>query len=149
MPDQGYPVVWRDRTYYLGDITVGVKAGFVRWAKAFLTKQGIENLGDRPDLLTTYLANLYGEIWWGDGTMSKPTHALLNSPDGGRQLNRLLFGKSVEKLSDTDLDAMLDEKGADPASDYMVAMRLIRENADPKAHSGPAPAGGTGSSATS
>ena len=148
MSEAGYPVVWRDKEYRLGDITIGVKKGFVKWAKAYLTREGMENLAGHAEVLSSYLANMYGEVWWSDVGMSKPCHAVLNSPDGGRQLNRLLFGASVKHLSDADLDAMLDEKEADPTSDYMVAMKLIRENADPKVHSGPALEGGTDSSAT-
>lgn len=144
----GYPVVWREREYVLSDLTRGVKKAFVKWAKGELTRDGIENLGDRPDLLTSYLACLYGEVWWADGTMSKATHNLLQSPQGGRQLNRLLFGDSAKHLSDSDLDELLDEKERDPASDYMVAMKLIKENADPKVRSGPAPEGRTSSTAT-
>lgn len=144
-----YPVVWRNQTYYLGDLTIKVKNEFVKWAKLRLTQEGIENLGHRPDLLASYLATLYGELWWADGTMSKPCHVLLNSPDGGRQLNRLLFGDSAKTLSDSDLDALLDEKERDPASDYMAAMRMLREAADPKSHTGPAPTGGTSSTGAS
>jgi hypothetical protein len=163
----GYPVVWRDQTYTLGDLTVKVKAAFVRWAKHYLTAEGIENLGTRPDLLNTYLANIYAELWWADGTMSKPVHSALCSPDGGRMLNRLLFGDSVKALSDSDLDALVDEKEAEqrvadekakaagcsapypPANDYMAAMRAIKDAADPKASaSGGGLTAGTGSTAT-
>jgi len=147
---------------------VGVKNAFCNWAKGYLTAQGIAHLGGRPDLLNTYLANLYGEIWWADNNMSKPVHSVLCSPDGGRQLNRLLFGDSAKILSDADLDALLDDKEREqaeadkraaaagvkppypPANDYTAAMRAIKELADPKAPaSGGGRTAGTGSTGTS
>lgn len=145
---EGYPVEWRGQTLYLSDLTRGVKKAFVKWAKAYLTREGIENLGDRPEVLNGYLASLYGNVWWADGPMSDACHKLLSSADGGRQLNRLLFGDSVRHFSDDDLDELLDAKEADPASDYMVAMKIIKEEANPKVHSGPAPGGRTGATPT-
>jgi hypothetical protein len=162
-----YPVKWRGQDFEMGDLTIGVKNAFVKAAKAELTAEGIENLGSRPDLLNTYLANLYAEMWWGDGVMSKPVHSFLCSPKGGRLLNRLLFGTSAKALADADLDALVDEKEAEqrkadekakaaglsppypPANDYMAAMQQIREAADPKAFaSGPGQRAGPDSTGT-
>lgn len=145
-----YPVAWRGQTYSLHDLTIGVKNEFVKWAKARLTQEGIENLGQRPDLLTSYLSAMYGEVWWGDGGMSKPVHSVLHSPAGVLQFNRLLFGDSARLLSDIDLRALIADKDREqdeadkraeaagvqppypPANDYAAAMRLITEHADPK-----------------
>jgi hypothetical protein len=94
---------------------------------------------------------MYPTVWWADGMMSQPTHEMLKSPEGGRHFNRLLFGDSAKRLSDADLDELLNEKEREPTSDYMVAMQLIRENADPKkagSATGAGPAAGTNSTAT-
>ena len=146
-----YPVAWRGLTYYMHDLTVGMKNDYVKWAKQYLTQQGIENLSARPDLLSTYLSILYSELWWADGGMSQPLFKLMTSRDGGLHLNRLLFGDSVKALSDKDLQDLIDEKEAEqaksdeaakalgmsppfpPVNDYAVAMQQIRINADPKA----------------
>jgi len=140
-----YPVQWRGKEYTLGNITVEVKAKFVAWAKQHLKAAAIELLSDRDDLLQGQFTAIMAGVWWADGVMSKPLADVLRSPAGGRQLNRLLFGDSAKILSDSDLDALLDEKEKDPTSDYILAMNEIREHADPKAKAaatGPDPPGG-------
>lgn len=128
-----YPVEWRGKTYAMSDLTVGVKKAFCAWLKQRVTAEGIENIVGRPDVQASYLSENYIGIWWGDATCSPLVHKALQSPDGGRQLNRLLFGDSAKVLSDADLDELIREKEADKASDYMVAIRQIREVAGPKA----------------
>lgn len=127
-----YPVVWRDQTYTLGDLTVGVKKAFVEWARLYLCREGakyIESAAERA----AYRAAVVAGVWWADAGISPLGHDVMVGPDGARQLNRLLFGDSAKALADADLDALIAEKEADKASDYMVAMDLIREGADPKA----------------
>lgn len=127
-----YPVEWRGKVYTLSDLTVGVKKAFCVWLKKEVTKEGIENIVGRPDVLSAYLSENYVGIWWGDATCSALVHKSLQSQDGGRQLNRLLFGDSGKVLSDADLDELIREKESGESSDYMIAIRQIREVAGPK-----------------
>ena len=158
-----YAVAWRGQTYYLHDITIDTKNKYVEWAKEHLTQEGQKHLAKRPDLLNSYLLKTFAEIWWGDGVMSEPLWALMKSPVGHIQLNRLLFGDSAKVLSDADLSALIAEKDKEqdaadekakaagleppypPVNDYAVGMQRVRENADPKAKAaatGPDPPGG-------
>lgn len=137
-----YPVKWMGKEYALGNLTVKVKDGFCKWVKQWLTAEGMENIGQWPDRLNSYLASVYANVWWGDGGQSKLVNDALRSEAGGLALNRLLFGDSVKILSDADLLEMIVAKEADPLSDYAVALAAIRETADPKAPTGPATGAG-------
>ena len=154
MSEGKYPVEWRGKAYAMSDLTVGVKKAFCHWLKLKLTAEGIEMLGTRPDLLSGYLADLPALIWWGDAACSPTVGKALTAADGGRHLNRLLFGDSVKGMSDAYLDALVSEKEAEqdrasktmaetgfvatpdnpypPANDYMRAIYLIRDASGPK-----------------
>ncbi len=133
MSEQTYPVEWNGQTLHLHNVSIGMKGRFVEFTKLRLAADAIATVGNlAPEKLPGVLAGIYASCWWGDGMMSQPVHGMLNSPEGGRQFNRLLFGDSAKRMSDADMDVMLNEKEREPTSDYMVAMGLIRENADPK-----------------
>ncbi len=152
MSEQTYPVEWKGQTLYLRDVSIGIKNGFVAYTKLELTADAIATVGKlAPEQLPGILAGMLPKCWWGDGGMSGPVYETLHSPKGARHLNRLLFGDSVKRMSDADIEEMMIEKEREPTSDYMVAMQFIREDADPK-KAGPATGAdqkaGTSSTAT-
>jgi hypothetical protein len=148
-----YPVSWKSQTYTLSDLTVGHKEDFCSWLIDHLIEQAERRLRKRPDLLQDQItAIMGGQVWWGDAVMSAAVAHSLSSEAGALKLNRLLFGDSVKGLSDADLAALIDAKEADPASDYMVAMKRLRGGSDPKAPTpgtGPDPAAETLTTASS
>ena len=138
-----YPVQWKGRVYYLSDLTLGVKRTYAKWlardmlanAKAVMDPvefhQFRESLMAAPPKWDTF-----------------PTPAISASfgshnVAGHLYLNRLLFGLTPEEMSDEELEGLIREKEADPASDYAVAMQQITETHDPKA--GPASTAGAAS----
>jgi hypothetical protein len=132
MSEGVYPVEWQGVTYHLSDLTVGVKKKFCTWLRQRLKAEAIEDHAGRPDVRDEVLASVGALVWWGDVSCSPTVAQWLQSLDGGRQLNRLLFGESAKAMSDADFGAMLKAKEADPASDYMAAIHSIRDAAGPK-----------------
>lgn len=60
----------------------------------------------------------------------------LSKQNGQTELVRLILGIDREMMSDDEFDEMIAEKEKDDASDLNRAMRLIRENSDPKVQKG-------------
>ncbi len=152
MSPTSYPVKWKGKTLYLGELTADVKMAFAQWCKP-------KALAEMRDVLepTEYLhfreQVAGGSISWKKTKARDPETGaikwttvpsavvaqLLNDPDGEVYYNRLLFGASVKDWSDDDLRELIEDKLADPTSDYSIAMNLIWETADPKAMSGSQP----------
>lgn len=146
-----YPVEWNGRTFKLHDVTAGDKATFCKWAIRWNGMQQIQTWGDMPAILNPLLADIPALVFWGDRGPSALVAKTLTHPEGDLQLNKILFGDSIQGMSDTDLRAMINakadeqtranEKAADagvkppfpPVNDYFYAMQQIREESDPKA----------------
>ena len=133
-----YPVEWNGKTLGLGKLTGGIKKAFCEWIILKLrTDAEVDNAG-YPAKLNAYLDGLRARVWWIASRMS-PTvwEWLYKSYEGGLQYARLMLNVSVKEMTDDELGQFLDEKEADPASDYMVALNLIHEEANPKATARP------------
>lgn len=148
-----YEVRWRGEVYHASDLTDGLKHRYCQWlyghmldnARRFKTAAQYLEFDRKLTASPPEWTSLPG---W-DVLESFSTTA------GRRQLLRLILDVDADRLSDADMDEMVEAKQADPASDLNRAMNLIREAADPKARraerSSPAPAdasGPTPSSAT-
>lgn len=131
MNKAGHPVVWRDQTLYLSDRTDKVKAEYCR----FVVNRSLDNARRtlRADHYYEFerraLAHLPQWTTVPDGEVV----ASFKEPDAMRTLVRLHLDATPEELPDSEIDELIRVKEADPDSDYSRALRLIGEQADPKA----------------
>ncbi len=134
-----YPVEWNGKTLGVGELTGGVKEAYCKWLRTKLRKDAEEDNAGYPAKLNAYLDGLRARVWWVADRMS-PTvwEWMYKSVEGGRYYARLLLGVSEKDMPDAELDEFLDVKEADPASDYMVAIAAVHEEANPKAKARPA-----------
>ncbi len=167
-----FPIEWRGNRLSLGYIDVKFKERFCEWLYDYLTDQACEQLARRKEVLSHYLDKLFADKpWWGAGRFSHHVQTALNGEDGGIMYTRLLLGESGKLLSDTDIQALIEDKeteqrnaeakreaegleGPHPQiNDYSVAMAKIMEHEFPKAGpvsgSGPDPTAGTTTTGTS
>lgn len=134
-----YPVAWGEKTLHLSNLTGGIKRAFCDWVVLRLRTDAEADYAGYPAKRNEYLDGLRARVWWVAGRMSPTTWEwLYKSHEGGRQYARLLLGVGEKEMPDAELDEFLDAKEADPASDYMVALALIHEDANPKAKARPA-----------
>ena len=140
----GYPVAWRGETLYMGSLTKAVKDAFVKWAKPAILTEARETLSMaeymefRQEVLAANLKRKddkdhapNGGIYW-SANPSMAIATALATDAGAIQFNRLLFGDQVKDWPDDKLWEMLQEKDADPNSDWRLAIDLIWEESDPK-----------------
>jgi len=161
MNPQSFPVQWKDKTLYLGELSADVKQTFAQYVKPRALAE-MRGLADSPGMtkeqrqsaITEYLQYRAqvagGYIKWTTDPCTEVAIQLAD-PAGELYYNRLLFGESLNGMQDDELRELIDAKLADPTSDYAVAMDLIWETANPKVKRGlplsQAPKG-TGNSST-
>lgn len=128
-----YPISWKDKTLYLSDLTIGVKQAYAKWLGRMMLKNARE-LMEPVDYLR-YQSDLMASPPKWDGNPSQCIIASISSDNKPAmiQMNRLLFGPDGEKMTDAEIEELIAEKEKDETSDYMVAMKSIYENNDPKA----------------
>jgi hypothetical protein len=134
MNQSGYAVVWRQKTYYLSDLTKAVKDAFCEWvfrdmlanARRFM---GLAEFIDYRDTLVSRPPQ------WTSLPDASVAVKLLETEDlrPNRELTRILFGLTADEMSDAELEELMRVKEADPGSDYTLARLRIKEASDPKA----------------
>lgn len=160
------PVEWDGKTIYFGPLSADRKQLFCRWLepryvfRAYKMTQapGLDDEMRRHASLEHQMAQQLvnsGGIYW-NSAPSVPVATALMTPDGVRQIVRILTDDQLKDWDDARLQAFLEAKDPDrpgdgaAVTDYQIAMDAIWETADPKAPTGsppsPAPAGTTGSS---
>ena len=139
-----YPVEWKDQLYILSDLTIGKKKAFCEWLITKLRTEAIRDMRQDRDSLDTYLDGLRNRVWWVAKGMSPSVADAIRSPEGGLKYNRILFGDSVAKLTDDELQELIDSKDDNEESDYAVAIKAIHMDANPKVNG---PANGSGPTA--
>lgn len=138
-----YEIEWRGETYHASDLTDELKKKYCKWLYRHMLTNAREyktaaEFAEFDRKLTTNPPK------W----TSLPEHwdviESFTTPEGAIALARLILGIKVEVMNDEELNEMIREKEKDPLSDYCVAMRQIKESADPKVqrggHGSPAPA---------
>lgn len=166
-----FPIEWRGNRLSLGFIDAKFKARFCDWLYGYLTDQACKQLAGRSGALTAYLDRLFADKpWWGAGRFSHHVQTALNGEDGGIMYTRLLLGESGKLLSDSDIQALIEDKETEQRkadekreaeglsaphpqiNDYSRAMAKIMEHEFPKAGpasgSGPDPTAGTTTTGT-
>jgi hypothetical protein len=127
-----YPVEWKGETLFISQITIGIKQAFCNWLTKSMVESALQTYGKDTPEFTDFQTKLFASPpKWGT-VPSKAVVASLNSEDGQFYMSRLLLGVTTEKISDTELYELLASKDNDD-SDLVVAMKLVKENADPKA----------------
>lgn len=128
-----YPVRWKGKDLFLSDLTIGIKRAYAKWLARDMLANAKAVMG--PVEFNEFRESLMAAPPRWD---TYPTPAISASFGGHNvaghvYLNRLLFGLTTEEMTDDELEGLIREKEADPASDYSVAMRQITETHDPKA----------------
>ena len=131
MNKEGHAVSWRGQTLYLSDRTDKVKQGFV----AFAVNRTLDNARAvlRADHYYAFERRLLGHLPEWTTVPDGVVVSALAEPDAMLQLVRLHLGATPEELPDDEIKALIAAKEPDPDSDYSRALRLVAENADPKA----------------
>lgn len=127
-----YPVQWKDKTYYLSDLTMGIKRAYAKW----LARDMIANakaIMDHSDFVVFRETLMASPPRW-EIAPTPVVAASFGSHNltGHIALNRLMLGVTPEEMSDEEIETMIREKDADQSSDYSVAMRMILDAYDPK-----------------
>lgn len=135
---QTYEIRWREEVYHASDLTDEIKHKYCVELYGHLlgNARKFKSAKDYMEFDRKITANPpeWTSIPGWDVLES------LNTKWGERLLMRLVLGIGKDAMTDEELDEMVKEKEADPTSDLNIAMKLIKENADPKA-----PRGGPGS----
>ena len=127
-----YPVEWKGKTYYLSDLTLGIKRAYAKWLARDMIANA-KSIMDHSDFVAFRESLMAAPPKW-DVSPTPTVAASFGSHNvvGHVMLNRLMLGVTPEEMSDKDIEALIREKDADESSDYSVAMRMIRESHDPK-----------------
>jgi len=131
MNKAGHPVEWRGRTLYLSDRTDGVKQAYCRWVANRLLDNARKAL--RADHYYDFERRVMGHLPQWTTVPDGEVVASFREPDAMRQLVRLHLDATPDDLPDAEIDELIRAKEADPDSDYSRALKLIAEQADPKA----------------
>ena len=141
MSDERYPIEWRCETYYAREMTDDLKHKYCLWLYRHTLKNA-QNWMNAKDYLAFERRLTVNPPEW-TSVAHPDVIESFNTTAGCLRLFRLAIDVSEEAMSDEELNEMVTEKEKDPTSDFNIAMKLIRENADPKAkrggHGSPAP----------
>jgi len=134
-----YEIRWRGEVYHASDLTDEIKHKYCVWLYNHMLANAAKFMGlrDYQRFQRELLANPPEWTSLGDreviasfGPEDKP------NLEAHMALNRLILGIDKDAMSDEELMEMVNEKAADPTSDFSRAMNLIKENSDPKASKG-------------
>ena len=133
-----YEIRWRGEVYHAGDLTDEKKNRYcVELYRHMLDNaRKVKSAKDYMEFDRKLIANL--PEW--TSLPSWDVLESLNTKWGEKTLMRIILDIDRDVMNDDELDEMVKEKEADQTSDLNIAMKLIKEAADPKA-----PKGGPGS----
>lgn len=133
-----YEVKWNNGTeeisFFATALTLGHKQLYCKW----LYNQMIANdqlMNNDPEDHQKFRKVLAADPPAWDTYADPAVYASLNKIAGNRQYMRILFEIPVAKMSDSQMDAWVKSKENppdQPESDLQIAMRMVRESADPK-----------------
>lgn len=133
-----YEVKWRGETYFASDLTDALKFKYCQWLYGYMLENAKRYKTAKEFLEFDRKLTASPPEW-----TSVPDASVLESlgrEPGQLQLMRLVLNLDQDAMSDADFNEMIEEKEKDANSDLNRAMKLIREDSDPKA-----PKGGGGS----
>lgn len=129
-----HPVSYGGESFLMSPLTLGIKKQFCEW----LMRQMLATAAQFSDPieLKAFKADLFAAPpTWGV-VPSSAVAASLASVEGQLMVTRLLLNVGPDSKPDEWVLGLLTDKGNDTASDYMVALSLVMETADPKAKRG-------------
>ena len=129
-----YEVKWRGETYHASDLTDELKFRYCQWLYGHM----LEN-AKRYKTAAQYLEFDRKLTASPPEWTSLPDPEVLQSlgkPPGQKALMRIILNLDSDAMNDADFDEMIAAKEADETSDLKRAMKLIKEDADPKAQRG-------------
>jgi len=137
-------VKYKEEIYKVNDITVGAKDQFCSWVinEMIRSKRATSTPEECSRFERRLMANPPQWTTEADEEIRDAlNHGRRRVVPANLQLIRIIMCKVVKDkdvpltpdvMTDDELTAFLVEKGGDPDSDYMVAMKEIKEAADPK-----------------
>lgn len=134
-----YEIRWRGETYHASDLTDEIKHKYCKWLVDHMLENAAKykTLRDYQRFERELMTNPPEWTSLGDreviasfGPPEKP-HAPAHMA-----LNRLILGIDKDAMTDDEFIEMVNEKAADPFSDFSRAMNMIKEKSDPKASRG-------------
>jgi hypothetical protein len=129
-----HPVSYAGENFLMSPLTLGIKKQFCEW----LMRQMLATASQYSDPLElkAFKADLFAAPpTWGV-VPSSAVAASLASVEGQLMVTRLLLNVGPDDKPDEWVVNLLTEKNAEVASDYMTALALVMETADPKAKRG-------------
>lgn len=130
MNKSGHPIEWRGQTLHLSERTDKVKQGFCRWVVNRMLDNARATL--RADHYYRFERSTLAHLPQWTTVPDAEVVTALSEPDAGIQLLRLHLDATPDEMPDAELREFLAVKEADEDSDYSRAMKIIREQADPK-----------------
>ncbi len=131
-----YPVKWRGETYYASDLTDGLKFKYCQWLYGFMLDNARKFKTAVQYLEFDRRLTANPPEW--TSIASAEVLESFKEAAGQRQILRLILDLDEDAMSDADLAEMTTAKDIDEASDLNTALKIIRENADPKPQPGEA-----------
>ena len=129
-----HPVHFDGVDLKMSPVTVGIKKQFCEWLTREMLASSAKFLDQQE--LKAYRNELFAAPpTWGV-VPSAACATSLASVEGQMMMTRLLLNVAPSERSDEWILALLTEKGNDPTSDYLVALNLVMETADPKVKRG-------------
>lgn len=134
-----YEIRWRGEVYHANDLTDEIKHKYCVWLLNHMLANAAKykTLRDYQRFERELMSNPPEWTSLGDreviasfGPEDKP-----NLP-AHMALNRLILGIDKDAMPDDEFIQMVNEKAADPTSDFNRAMNMIKERSDPKAERG-------------
>lgn len=130
-----HPVEFNGENLLMSPLTVGIKKQFCEWLTRQMLKTAAQFITD-PLELKNYRNDIFAAPpTWGV-VPSSAVASSLAGVEGQLMITRLLLNVGPGEKPDEWLLELLSAKSSDPTSDYMTALSLVMETADPKVKKG-------------